>query len=94
MLVEQSLLQIQEGMDEQFDAVRTDKGLPLLRAVAGATAVTFGRGVENPDKFMLLIEWEAMDAHLAFTRDPAFTDFRALLTPFTMGGAMEHFEMR
>ena len=54
---------------------------------------SFGRGVESPDKFMLLIEWQTMDAHVAFTRDPSFTEFRAILAPFTKGGSMEHFTM-
>jgi hypothetical protein len=37
-------------------------------------------GVENSDKFILLIEWADMEAHTAFTKLPAFAEFRALLT--------------
>jgi heme-degrading monooxygenase HmoA len=94
MLVEQSLLLIKDGMEDEFDAVMTQKGLPLLRALDGVQTVTFGRGLENPEKFMLLIEWETMDAHTAFTRIPAFADFRALMAPYAKGGTMEHFNMR
>ena len=93
MLVERSYLMVKEGQEEAFAAAMADKGLPLLTGLEGANAVRFGRGVESPDKFMLLIEWETMDSHIAFTRDPVFAEFRALLGPFTTGGSMEHFEM-
>ena len=65
----------------------------MLAGVEGVRSVSLGRGVENPDKFMLLVAWDTMDAHIAFTKIPAFTEFRELITPFTRGGAMEHFKM-
>ena len=94
MLVEQSFLLIKDGMEDEFDAVMAEKAAPLLRALEGANAVTYGRGLENPDKFILLIEWATMDAHTAFTKHPVFSDFRALLAPYSKGGSMEHFTMR
>jgi heme-degrading monooxygenase HmoA len=93
MLVERSYLLIKDGLEDDFAAVMADKAIPLLKGLDGANAVSFGRGVESPDKFMLLIEWQTMDAHTAFTKDPSFAEFRALLAPFTMGGSMEHFAM-
>lgn len=94
MLVEQSFMLVNEGMEEDFDAMMAEKGIPLLRGLEGAKAVTLGRGLENPDKFILLLEWETMDAHIAFTKNPLFGEFLALLKPFTNGGSMEHFNMR
>lgn len=93
MLVERSELLIKEGLAEDFAATMAERGMPLLRHLAGAGNVTIGQGLENPDKFMLLIEWENMDAHIAFTENPLFTEFRAMLAPFTKGGSMEHFNM-
>jgi heme-degrading monooxygenase HmoA len=93
MLVERSYLLVREGLEADFAAAMAATGLPLLKAVPGATAVSVGRGLESPDKFMLLIEWESMDAHTAFTKTPRFPEFLALLRPFTSGGSMEHFEM-
>ena len=49
--------------------------------------------VENPGKFMLLVEWESMDAHIAFPKNPVYGEFRQLIGSFSKGGAMEHFEM-
>lgn len=93
MLLERAELQIREGMEEEFSAAMTDKGLALLANVPGVQAVRIGRGVENPQKFMLLVTWDAIESHIAFTKSPAMTQFRALLKPFSTGGAMEHFNM-
>ena len=93
MLVERSYLLVKQGLEEDFAAIMAEKGVPLLRGVEGADAVRFGRGIESPEKFMLLIEWTTMESHIAFTRHPSFTTFRALLSPFTTGGSMEHFDM-
>lgn len=93
MLVERAEMLIKEGLEKDFAAAMADRGIPLLTGLKGVKSVSLGRGVENPDKFMLLVEWETMDAHIAFTKDPKFTEFRALLSPFTRGGSMEHFNM-
>ena len=93
MLVERAEMLIKEGSEEDFATVMADRGTPLLAGLEGVKSVKLGRGVENPDKFMLLVEWETMDAHIAFTKNPKFTEFRALLSPFTRGGSMEHFNM-
>lgn len=94
MLLERSELLIKEGMEEKFEAAMNERGVGLLSAVPGVQSVQLGRGVEHPDKFMLLVAWETMDAHIAYGKSPASTELRALIGPFSKGGAMEHFEMR
>jgi heme-degrading monooxygenase HmoA len=93
MLVERTELLAKEGAEAEMLAVMTEQGVPLLAAVPGVTAVRFGRGVENPDKFLLLVTWTDMNAHTAFTQAPVFAEFRTLIMPVSRGGAMEHFEM-
>ena len=93
MLYERSELLIKEGMEDAFAAEMADKGLPLLKALDGANAVYFGQGVENPDKFMLLIEWETLDAHTAFKTAPVYPEFLSLVASYAKGGVMEHFNM-
>jgi heme-degrading monooxygenase HmoA len=93
MLVERSELLIKDGLEQDFAAVMTERGIPLLAGIPGVNSVEFGRGVENPGKFMLLIAWEAMDAHTAFKSNPAYPRFRQLLAPYSRGGSMEHFDM-
>jgi heme-degrading monooxygenase HmoA len=93
MLLERSELTIKEGEEAGFAAMMTDKGTPLLQSVPGVLSVSWGRGVENPGKFMLLVGWQDMEAHAAFNKMAACTELRALIRPFSKGGAMEHFQM-
>jgi len=91
MLLERAELTIREGMEEKFAAAMRDQGIPLLQGVPGVNSVKMGRGVENPGKFMLLVHWDALDAHTAFGASPAAKALRAIISPFSTGGAMEHF---
>lgn len=93
MLLERAELQIREGMEQEFSAAMATSGLSLLASVPGVRSVRMGRGVENPQKFMLLVEWATMDSHTSFKSSPTMIEFRALLKPFSIGGAMEHFTM-
>lgn len=91
MLIERSELTIREGMEEEFATVLADKAVPLLKSFEGVGSVQFGRGVENPSKFILLVEWSDLDTHAAANKHETWPDFRALLMPYSVGGAMEHF---
>ncbi len=93
MLVERSELFIKDGLEDDFAATMSERGMTLLSSVPGVNSVQFGRGVENPGKFMLLVEWTAMDAHTAFKSNPVYPEFAQLLKPFVKSGAMEHFNI-
>jgi len=93
MLVERSELLIKEGLEDDFAAKMSERGITLLNSVPGVNSVQFGRGVENPGKFMLLVEWTAMNAHTAFKSNPVYSEFSQLLKPFVKAGAMEHFNI-
>ena len=93
MLVERSDLMIKDGLEDDFAAKMAERGLSLLSNVPGVNSVRFGRGVENSGKFMLLVEWTAMDAHTAFKSNPVYPEFSQLLKPFIKAGAMEHFNI-
>jgi heme-degrading monooxygenase HmoA len=94
MLIERAEILVKEGSEKDFAAAMGERGIPLLASTQGVKSVNFGRGIEKPDKFMLLVEWETMEAHIAFTKTPSFTTFREVIGPFSKGGgSMEHFEM-
>lgn len=94
MLLERSEIQVKPGLEEEFAEVMTGRGLPLLTAVPGVKWAKIGRGVESPSKFIFLVEWDALDSHAAFHKDPAHPEFLALFAPYAQGGVMEHFQMR
>ena len=93
MLLERAELLIKEGQEEAFAAAMKDAGIGLLKSVPGVESVNLGRGVENPGKFMLLVEWADMDAHAAYNKSAACGELRALIGRFSKGGSMEHFRM-
>jgi len=93
MLVERSEILIKAGSEEAFDAAMRERGVPLLQSVPGVKWVKFGRGVENPDKFIILVEWKTMDAHTAFGSSPARPKLHEVIAPHSRGGAMEHFNL-
>lgn len=94
MLLERSEIQVKSGREEEFAQVMAERGLPLLTAVPGVKWAKIGRGVENPGKFIFLVEWDALDSHKAFNQSAVHPDFLALFGPYAEGGAMEHFQMR
>lgn len=93
MLLERAELQIKDGEEEPFHAAMRHSGISMLASVPGVISVNLGRGVENPGKFMLLVEWQNMDAHLAYRENPVCARLRELIGPFSKGGSMEHFQM-
>jgi quinol monooxygenase YgiN len=51
------------------------------------------RGVETPDRFVLLVEWDSVDAHVQnFRETDRFDQWRGLIGPFFAGPPrVEHF---
>jgi heme-degrading monooxygenase HmoA len=93
MLLERAEFMIREGAETGFWSVMRERGLPILSGVPGVLKVNMGQGVENPQKFLLTVEWASLEAHTAFTAMPVFAEFRGLFGPYSVSGAMEHFRM-
>lgn len=93
MLRERTEMVIKPGMEAEFHAAMRERGLPLLAAMPGASNLVFGRGFENPDKFLLVLDWESIDAHKAASSTPDFVEFRELALAYSVSGVMEHFRM-
>jgi heme-degrading monooxygenase HmoA len=94
MFIERAEIPVKAGVEAEFASMMIAQGLPLLASAQGCSAATVGRGVENPGKFILLLTWDAVASHTAFTKTPAFETFKGLAGPFFAGPSnMEHFEV-
>jgi heme-degrading monooxygenase HmoA len=93
MLLERAEMLIKTGLEKEFADAMTKRGIPLLASVPGVNSVKMGQGVENPDKFMLLVEWATMEEHIAFSKSTSLAEFLTVIRPYSRGGSMEHFEM-
>ena len=94
MFVERAEIPVAAGKEEEFAAAMASTGTALLAGAAGCSSARVGRGVENPGKFILLLEWDRVESHTEYTKTPEFDRFKALVGPFFAGAPnMEHFKI-
>lgn len=94
MILERAELLAKQGHEDSFAEMMQSSGCALLASTPGCHSVRVGRGVENPAKFILLLEWETIEHHVALTKTDTFAEFRQLAAPHVRGAAnMEHFRM-
>ncbi|WP_433277711.1 antibiotic biosynthesis monooxygenase family protein [Pseudonocardia xinjiangensis] len=69
--------------DDFASAVR--EGNALVADVRGFHSARLGRCVETPGRFVLMVEWESLEAHTAFRESEKFVRRRELIGPFLAG---------
>jgi heme-degrading monooxygenase HmoA len=94
MITEHAELPVIPGREAEFEAAFT-QAKKLIAASPGFGGLTLARGVERPNVYLLLVEWESVDAHqVGFRGSPAYDEWRALLhafyDPFPL---VEHYEL-
>lgn len=67
---------------------------PIVASMPGFRSLTLSRCVERPDAFLLLVEWETLEAHTQGFRGSAqYEEWRRLLHHFYLPFPLvEHFE--
>ncbi len=92
MILEHALLPVKPGQEEEFERA-FEIARKLIEASPGFLRLTLSRGVESPGSYLLLVEWESIDAHLVgFRGSPAFLEWRRLLHHFyEPAPVVEHF---
>ena len=92
MVYERAQLPIAEGRERDFEQGIQARGLELLRSAAGCQSAVLAAGVEEPNTYLLLITWDSVEAHQAWTTTADFDEFRGLIGPFVTGApAVLHF---
>jgi heme-degrading monooxygenase HmoA len=92
MVLEVALIDVQEGREDEFAKAYADAH-PIVAGTPGCRSVRMTRGVETPNRFVLLVEWDSVDAHLDnFRATERFARWRALIGPYFDGAPrVEHF---
>jgi heme-degrading monooxygenase HmoA len=92
MVLEIAQFQIVPGQEDDFAAAYA-KGRELIAQTPGCRSVRLTRGVESPSRFVLLVEWDSIEAHeTGFRASDRFPAWRALITPhFAAAPAVEHY---
>ena len=92
MVLEVALIDIKTGEEEAF-AQAYAEGRPVLASAEGCRSVRMTRGIESPSRFVLLVEWDSVEAHEKnFRETELFGQWRALIGHhFANPPLVEHF---
>lgn len=92
MVLEVALITVQPGQEDAFAAAYA-QGHPVLAGTPGCRGVRMTRGIESPSRFVLLVEWDSVEAHEEnFRATDRFHQWRALIGPFfDAPPVVEHF---
>ena len=92
MVLEVALIDVRPGQEDAFAAAYRE-GHPLVAGTPGCRSVRMTRGIESPSRFVLLIEWDSVEAHEEnFRGTDRFTRWRELIGPhFAAPPRVEHF---
>jgi heme-degrading monooxygenase HmoA len=92
MVLEVALIDVLPGSQEAFQ-VAYRLGHPLLAGTPGCRSVRMTHGIESPTRFVLLVEWDSVEAHHNnFRATERYTRWRELIGPhFAKPPQVEHF---
>lgn len=92
MVLEIADFTVLEGHEGEFVAAYRE-AVALLRDTPGFRSARMTRGIESPRRFVLLVEWDTVEAHTAgFRGSERFGRWRALIGPHFDGvPQVEHF---
>jgi heme-degrading monooxygenase HmoA len=90
MVLEIAVFTVKPGHEEQF-VQAYGQAQELIVTSPGCLSVRMTRGVEDPARFTLLVEWETLEAHLeGFRGSERFGAWRGLLGPHFESADVSH----
>jgi len=95
MILELADIRIHPGQQAAFDEA-IQRGLDtVIRKARGFRGFKVNKGIENPERYVLMIFWETLEDHtVAFRQSPAFTEWRSIVGPFFAAPpVVEHFSL-
>src|SRR5262245_44063839 len=92
MVLEVALINVISGQEDEFAAAYA-KARGGLVSTPGCRTVRMTRGIESPQRFVLLVEWDSVEAHEQnFRATERFTAWRGLIGQyFAAPPVVEHF---
>jgi len=94
VVVEHAVLDVADGQEEAFEAAFAD-AVDLIGASPGFRGLRLGRCLEQPGRYLLLVEWDTVEDHTdGFRASERYRQWRELLhhfyEPFP---TVEHYEV-
>ena len=93
MILEVAMLSVRAEEKSAFEEAMT-KAAPVIASTAGYQGHQLQRCIETKGRYLLLVRWESVDAHMVgFRQSAAFVQWRELVGPFFVEAPLvEHYE--
>ena len=94
MVLEVADIHIAPGRNAEFDAAIERGVRTVIGRAQGVRSFQVQKGIESPERYVLLVEWETLEAHTVGVREsPLFAEWRAIVGPFfAKPPVVEHFQ--
>lgn len=95
MILELADIQIQAGTQSEFD-IAIQRGIDeVISKAKGFSGYKVNKGIESPQRYLLMIFWEALENHTVdFRQSAAFEAWRLIVGPyFASPPVVEHFNL-
>ena len=95
MILELADIRIQPGQQAAFDEAIQRGIRTVISQAKGFKGFKVNKGVESPERYVLMIFWESLQDHtVAFREGALFPQWRAIVGPFFAGPpTVEHFTL-
>ena len=82
VILEHAILPVVPGREAEFEAAFA-RARPLVAEQPGCRTVSLSRSIESPNIYLLLIEWDSVEAHTeGFRMSREYESWKALLHHF------------
>lgn len=93
MILEAALLDVVPGREAEFESAFR-QAAPIISSMRGYQSHRLSRCIENPGRYLLLVEWQALEDHtFGFRGSPEYLEWKRLLhhfySPFPI---VEHYQ--
>jgi heme-degrading monooxygenase HmoA len=95
MILEIADIRIAPGQQAAFDEAIQRALTTVMSQARGMHGWKVNKGVESPERYILQIFWDSVDAHnVDFRQGPLFAQWRAIIGPFFASPpVVEHFTL-
>lgn len=95
MILEIADIRIQPGRNAEFEAAVRQGVQSVIAGAKGFRGYKVNRGVESPERYVLMIYWDTLEDHtVGFRGGPLFAQWRGIVGPFFAAPpVVEHFEL-
>ena len=95
MILEVADIRIAPGRNAEFDEAILRGVTTVIAKAKGFRGWKVNRGVESPERYLLMIFWDTLEDHTpGFRASPAFAEWRAIVGPFFASPpVVEHFTL-